>query len=300
MSKAPYGHRHGHFRFGNSQIKRVGGKTWDWNDVYHWMLAMSWPRFFFVVLLLYVSTNLVFATLFWLQPGSVANARAGVFLDHFFFSVETLATVGYGFMNPATLYGHIVATCEILLGMAEVAVVAGLMFSRFARPTTRIMFSRVAVVCKFNGVPTLMVRTGNERNNLILEAEVKASIVKRETTVEGQEYTRVYDLKLERDRTSVFALSWTVMHQIDANSPLYGKDIDDLFREGVTLMVSISGIDDTFNDFVHARHTYTPEEIMWGYRFVDILSERDGDVRLINFDKFHDVIIDVAPRSHEH
>ncbi|MES2148845.1 MAG: ion channel [Pseudomonadota bacterium] len=293
MSQNPYGRRSGGvFRFGTAKLKRVGGNSWYWSDMYHSMLAMSWPRFFSLVGGLYLCTNLLFATLFYIVPGTVANARPGHYEDFVFFSIETLATVGYGYMNPATVYGHLVASTEILVGMLQVAVVTGLMFARFSRPTSRILFSEVAVVAQFNGTPTLMIRAGNERNNLILEASVRLSIVRREKTLEGQEFTRFYDLALERDTTSVFALSWTVMHRIDERSPLYGKTSSDLLAEDATLTVSMSGTDDTLNDFVHARHSYGSEDLLYGRRFVDILSERDGDVRLIDFDKFHDTIPD--------
>ncbi|MES2299915.1 MAG: ion channel [Pseudomonadota bacterium] len=295
MSQAPYGSRNrGVFRFGATQLRRVGGTQWHWTDLYHFMLAMSWPWFFIMLGLLYVGTNVLFATAYFVVPGSVANARPGSVLDVFFFSIETLATVGYGYMNPGSVYGHVVASIEILVGMLEVAVVTGLMFARFSRPSARIMFSNVAVVARFNGTPTLMIRTGNQRNNLILEASVRAALVRREKTLEGQEFTRFYDLALERNITSVFALSWTVMHKIDERSPLYGKTPREMEEEGAYLTVSISGTDDTLNDFVHSRHNYGHEDIRFGYRFVDILADRDGDVRIIDFGKFHDVTPDPA------
>jgi inward rectifier potassium channel len=279
----------GTFRLGNSQIKRVGGGRWNWGDSYHWMLTLSWPHFFLLVGALYLFTNLFFATAFYLVPGSVSNARPGVFIDIVFFSIETLATVGYGYMNPGSTYGHIVASTEILVGMVEVAAVTGLLFARFSRPTSRIVFSDYAVVTNFNGMPTLMLRTGNERSNLIIEASVHASLVRRETTLEGQMFTRFYDLKLEREQTSVFALSWTVMHLIDESSPLYGKTRKDLQDSGTTLTVALSGMDDTLNDFVHARQSYAAEHIFFGHHFVDILSDKVGDVRVLDFGKFHDI-----------
>jgi inward rectifier potassium channel len=295
MSQAPYGsRRRGVFRFGATQLRRVGSARWHWTDLYHAMLAMSWPWFFLMLGVLYVGTNVVFACAYYAVPGSVANARPGSVLDVFFFSIETLATVGYGFMNPGSVYGHVVASVEILVGMMEVAVVTGLMFARFSRPSARILFSRVAVVARFNGTPTVMIRTGNERNNLILEASVRAALVRREKTLEGQEFTRFYDLALERNTTSVFALSWTVMHKIDERSPLYGKTPAEMEAEGAYLTVSISGTDDTLNDFVHARHNYGHDDIRFGYRFVDILAERDGEVRIIDFGKFHDITPDPA------
>lgn len=293
MSHSPYGSRkRGVFRFGRTQLKRVGGSGWNLADTYHWLLAMKWRWFFMVTSGAYLATNLVFALLYLAVPGAVANARPGSFLDVFFFSIETLATVGYGTMSPNSVYGHTVASVEILVGMLELALSTGLMFARFSRPSSRILFSKVAVVTNFNGVPTLMFRTGNERNNLILEASVRAAIVRRERTQEGQEFTRFYELKLERDNTSVFALSWTVMHKIDADSPLHGKSPEQLIEDDAYLTVSISGTDDTLNDFVHARHNYGPEDIHYGFRFVDILSGRVDDVRIIDFGLFHDVVPD--------
>ncbi len=293
MSHSPYGsNQRGVFRFGSTQLKRIGVKRWTMADTYHWLLAMPWRWFFAVTAAAYMLTNLVFATLFYIVPGSVANTRPGSFLDLFFFSIETLATVGYGTMSPATIYGHVVASTEILVGMLELAISTGLMFARFSRPTSRILFSKVAVITNFNGVPTLMFRTGNERNNLILEASVRAAIVRRERTQEGQEFTRFYELELERDNTSVFALSWTVMHQVLESSPLYGKTPEQMLADGASLSVSISGTDDTLNDFVHSRHVYGPEDIHYGYRFVDILSQRDGELRVLDFGKFHDIVPD--------
>jgi inward rectifier potassium channel len=278
---------------GTSQIQRVGISRWHWGDIYHWMLTVSWPRFLLLIGALYFVTNLLFALAFFVVPGSISNARPGYFPDCVFFSIETLATVGYGYMNPGSTYGHIVASTEILLGMVEVAAVTGLLFARFSRPTSRIVFSDVAVVTPFNGVPTLMLRTGNERANLILEASVRASLVRRETTLEGQIFTRFYDLKLERENSGVFALTWTIMHKIDESSPLFGKTQEDLQREGTTLAVAMSGTDDTLNDFVHARQTYAAEHIFFNHHFADIMSDKlEGNVRILDYRKFHDIYPD--------
>ncbi|MGV7206744.1 ion channel [Oxalobacteraceae bacterium A2-2] len=283
----------GAFQMGNSQIRRVGVRTAHWADTYHWMLTLSWPRFFVLMFVLYMATNLVFAAAYFAVPGSIANARPGYFPDLVFFSMETLATVGYGYMNPATTYGHIVASTEMLIGVVQAAAITGLLFARFARPTSRIMFSNVAVITPFNGVPTLMLRAGNERDNLILEASVRATLVRREVTLEGQVFTRFYDLKLERETSSVFALTWTVMHRIDESSPLWGKTQEQLREEAATLSVAMTGTDDTLNDFVHARQTYAAEHIYFNYHFADIMSDKiEGNVRVLDYSKFHDIYPD--------
>ena len=287
------GNHRGVFQMGTSKIKRIGLGRMYWGDIYHWMLTLSWARFFLLVGALYMVTNVGFALAFYLVPGSVANARPGSFLDTFFFSIETLATVGYGYMNPGSTYGHIVASTEILLGMVEVATVTGLLFARFSRPTSRIMFSNVAVITPFNGVPTLMLRTGNERGNLILEASVRATLIRREMTLEGQIFTRFYDLVLERERSGVFALTWTILHKIDESSPFWGKTKEDLQKEGATLSVAVSGTDDTLNDFVHARQTYSAEHIFFNHHFADIMSDKqEGNVRILDYSKFHDIYPD--------
>jgi len=279
------------FRSGSVALTRIGGRGWHWSDAYHLMLTLSWPRFFSWVAGVYIAVNLVFATAYFAVPGTVANA-GNSFLYAFFFSIETLATVGYGVMSPATVYGHVIASIEIVLGMLVIALLTGLMFARFSRPTARVLFSRVVVITTFNGVSTLMLRAGNERNNLILEASVRMSLVRKETTLEGATFYRIYDLKLDRERSSAFALSWTIMHRIDENSPLYEKNSADLTVEEATLNVAITGIDETLNDSVHARHSYEPDHIVCDSHFADILFERTTGKWAVDFTKFHDVVPD--------
>jgi inward rectifier potassium channel len=277
---------------GRTLLTRIGERKWHWSEAYHSILTLSWPRFFALMFGIYLFVNLVFATAYYLIPGTILNARSNGFLDAFFFSIETLATVGYGVMSPATTYGHVVASTEILLGMLVTAMLTGLLFARFSRPTARVLFSRVAVITTFNGNPTLMLRAGNERNNLILEASVRMSLIRKEKTLEGEVFYRVYDLKLDRERSSAFALSWTVMHRIDESSPLHGKRPADLVADESTLSVAISGLDETLNDTVHARNSYEPEDIVFGSHFVDILFERETGRWSVDFTKFHDVEAD--------
>jgi len=284
-------------RLENTTVTRVGERHWHWSDAYHITLTLSWPRFFALMVGIYFLVNLAFAAAFYAVPGTIVNSRPGSFADAFFFSIETLATVGYGVMSPATVYGHVVASTEILLGMLVTAMLTGLLFARFSRPTARVLFSEVAVVTTFDGNPTLMVRAGNERNNLILEASVRMSLIRKERTKEGETFYRVHDLKLERERSSAFAMSWTVMHKIDGNSPLFGKTASDLLIEEATLNVAISGQDETLNDTVHARKSYEPEDILFGSRFADILFERESGKWNVDFTKFHDVKPDSPPAN---
>jgi inward rectifier potassium channel len=274
------------------QGKRIGGARWHWSDIYHTILTLSWPRFFLAIVSIYLLVNLFFAMLYFVVPGTILNTHPGSFLDHFFFSVETLATVGYGVMSPATIYGHIVASTEIVLGMLVTAILTGLLFARFSRPTARVLFSDVAVVTTFNGSRVLMLRVANERNNLILEASVRVTMIRRERTLEGETFYRVYELKLDRDRSSAFAMSWTIMHKIDDSSPLFGRTTEDLIVEDMVLHVMISGQDETLNDTVHARQAYQPQHIVFDSHFADILFELDNDDWGIDYSKFHDVLPD--------
>jgi len=207
-------------REASDRVLAIGLRSGWLGDLHHHMLSLPWAPFLAGLSLVYLALNLLFAAAYLLGDGAVANSRRGAFLDAFFFSVETLSTIGYGQMSPATLYGNIVMTVEALVGLMLVAVAAGLMFARFSRPTARVLFSKVAVVAPFNGVPTLSLRLANVRRNQILDAQVSVTLVRDERTAEGEWIRRFYDLKLARQRSPIFAITFTVMHAIDPPSPL--------------------------------------------------------------------------------
>ena len=271
-------------------VRRVGSARLGRRDMYHQILTMPWTRFFGVQAIAYLVFNAVFALLYLAVPGSVANARPGSFADAFFFSVQTMATIGYGVMAPQTLYANVLVTAEALMGMASFAVAAGLIFARFSRPTARILFSRVAVVTPFNGVPTLMFRCANERRNQIFEAQVHADFARQETSAEGLELRRSFELALARNRNPQFSLSWTVMHPIDERSPLYGVDPDLLAGQEAAIVVTLTGIDETLSQIVFARTSYRADEILWSRKFADILSETETGETLVDYRRFHDTV----------
>jgi inward rectifier potassium channel len=232
--------------------------------------------------------NLVFASAYFLGNHAISNAAS--FTDCFFFSVETLATVGYGTMSPATFYGHCIATAEIVTGMLSLAVITSLVFARFSKPTARMLFSRVAVISPYDGVPTLMLRVANQRRSYILEATASLALLRDEETNDGHSLTRFYDLKLERARTPMFALSWQIMHRIDQDSPLYGVTAQAITEGEMRLVITLSGVDETFAANVTARYTYSHQDILFGRRFVDIFTEGDHPQHLyIDLARFHDV-----------
>jgi len=259
------------------------------HDPYHLILTLSWPRFFSVFVVGFIFLNLAFATIYWLLPGSVANTKNGAFLDFFFFSVETLATVGYGAMSPASLPGHIVATIEIMTGMAGLAVITGLVFARFSKPTARILFSKNALIRDFEGDRVLMFRIANERHNRIVEANATLSLVRVEVNKQGESFIRIHDLKLVRERTPVFAMTWTLMHRIDESSPLYGFSAEALVANRTRITVSVGGHDETIAATVYANFNYLADDIIFDARFVDILTLSPTGERVINMTRFHEV-----------
>jgi len=192
-------------------------------------------------------------------------------------------------MYPKTDYANVLVTIEALVGLMGLAMGTGLMFARFSRPTARVLFSGVAIIAPLNGVPTLMFRAANERRNQILEAQMGVSLLRNEVTAEGESMRRFYDLKLLRSQTRNFSLTWTVMHQIDESSPLYGETPESLAETETDIVITLTGLDETVSQTVHARHYYMTEEILWNMRFVDILSRKPDGRRMIDYTRFHDV-----------
>ncbi len=238
----------------------------------------------------YLVVNILFALAYLAGGNAIENARPGSFVDAFSFSVQTMATIGYGAMYPATLYAHILVSVEVLLGLLGVAMATGLMFARFSRPSARVLFSNVAIISKYNGFPTLIFRVANQRNNWIVEAQVRVSLLlPEEVTKEGFSMRRLYDLPLSRAQTPFLALTWVVMHPIDEHSPLYHLD-EDGFSEGeYQIFVTLTGLDATLSQTIHARQIYNTEDIFWNHRFVDAVFITPDGSRYIDYHKFHDV-----------
>ena len=273
---------------GRHEFTRLGGSRLTQHDAFHNIMALSWPQFFGGAVAVYLLVNLLFASLYFAGPHAVNNARG--FADDFFFSVETLATVGYGAMSPGTLYGHCVATVEIITGLLTMAVITSLVFARFSRPTARMLFSRAVVITPYDGVPTLMLRVANQRSSYILEAAATVMLLRDEDTPEGHGLTRFFDLRLQRDRTPMFALSWLIMHRIDETSPLYGVTAEDIIRGDMRLMVTISGTDEVFAATVTARQSYSAEDIIFGRRFADIFLDGEHPRHnYIDMSRFHEL-----------
>lgn len=277
-------------RDGRLNIVGLGAWYSYWRDPYHLLLTIPWSMFLALTTLGYLVANALFALVYLAGGNCIANARPGSFSDAFFFSVQTMASIGYGVMYPRTFFANVVVTFEALIGLLGVAVGTGLAFARFSRPTARVLFTRVVVIAPHDGVPTLMFRTANQRRNQILEAQLRVRLVRDEVTQEGHFMRRFHDLKLVRSQNPVFSLSWTAMHPIDKNSPLYGTTAEMLAEAETSLVVSLTGIDETVAQTIYARHTYVARDILWNKRFVDIVSRTEDGERSIDYTYFHDVM----------
>jgi inward rectifier potassium channel len=271
----------------------LGIEDTRFSDLYHFLLTESWPTLLAGVALIFVAANALFAIIYMLDSG-IANARPGSFADAFFFSVQTMATIGYGKMAPDSLIANVMMSIEALTGLVGLAMVTGLVFAKFSRPSARIRFSRVAIVSNRDGIPSLQFRMANMRANRIVEASARVIFARQERTMEGEEMRRFYDLKLQRERNSLFIYSWTVIHPIAEDSPFTGVSQEDMDAASAEIIVTVSGLDETFAQTVHARYSYRAPDILWGQRFVDILERAPNGTLSIDYTHFDDVIPSVT------
>jgi inward rectifier potassium channel len=273
---------------GPSRIITEGLETNLWTDFYHNAMTVTWPVFFGALAAAFVAFNLLFAVVYSLGQGPIANARPGSYFDLFFFSVETLAGVGYGYMYPQSAYGHTVAACESFLSLVSLAVMTGLVFSRFSRPRARLIFARNPVIAIHNGAPTLMVRIANARNNFISDASAKLWVIRSSRSTEGRRLTGFHEMRLERSDNPIFALSWTLLHVISADSQLNGMSPEDIAAAEMNFVVTISGLDEISAQVVHARNRYAAQDLRFGHEFVDIITIDEEGMRHIDYAKVHD------------
>ena len=271
---------------GDNPIRGVPTRAFD--DLYHSLVTASWPGLIARIALAFTLANLIFAAGYYFDQG-IENVRSHDFIDMFFFSVQTMATIGYGKMEPVTLFSNILVSIEALTGLLALALMTGLVFSKFSRPTARIRFSRYAVIGPRDGVNSLMIRAANMRANRIFEATIHVVLARQEMTLEGDTIRRLYDLPTTRDRSAMFALSWTAVHQIVEGTPLFGATRESIAASAPELIVSIVGLDETFSQTVHGRHTFQLDEIVWGARFADVLVLHPDGSRSVDYDRFDDI-----------
>jgi len=273
---------------GQFEFLKINTGKREWRDAYHWILSLSWPQFAALISGAFLALNVVFAVLYALGGNCIAEMPPGSFPAAFFFSVQTLATVGYGHMYPASLYGNVVTTLEIMVGMFGLAVITGLIFIRFSRPTARIEFTRNVVIAPFDGRPTLMLRVANLRHYSMAEAEFKIMFMRDEKVMEGETIRRFYSLKLHFDRLITFPVALTLRHTIDEQSPLHGMTVESLEATDSRLVASVVGIETVIQAAVQSQKDYSWRDIRFGERFVEIYTET-GEGRLtVDYGRLHE------------
>lgn len=271
----------------------VGATPHPVRDAYHSLLRMTWPGVLLTIALLFMLANAVFALLF-MEVGGVTGARDGSLRDAFFFSVQTLGTVGYGAMYPTSMGANVLVTAESVVGVILTALATGIVFARFSQTTSMLVFTSKVCISPMDGVPTVMLRVGNDRESTIVEASIRVVMIRTITTQEGMLFYRMVDLPLQRDRSLALSRSWTVLHVIDEKSPLFGLTPGGCELHEVEITASVTGTDDTSLQPVHARRRYEAKDIVWGARPADVLSELpDGRIKL-DVTKF-DAIIPTQP-----
>jgi inward rectifier potassium channel len=281
-------------RSGQFEFVKLNAEKFDWRDTYHFILTLTWPGFAALVFGVYLLINCVFAGLYLLDAHGVAEMSPGSFPDAFFFSVETLATVGYGHMYPESLYGHLITMIEIMVGMFGLAVITGLIFVRFSRPTARIYFSKVAVIAPFDGVPNLMIRVANLRHQAMVEPDFRMILLRNTATAEGQEVRRFRSLKLDFDHLIAFPAVLTVRHQIDEESPLFGMTPENFQEQDIRIVASIVGVDTVIVAPVQSFGDYNYDQIQWNRNFVEIYDQNEKGEWTVDYGRI-DETEDIAP-----
>lgn len=259
-------------RDGTFNVRRVGLRFWESLSLYHSLLVMTWPKFLGYVVTGYLAANAVFAEIYLLLGdgalnGTHATSTGGRFAEAFFFSVHTLATIGYGTISPHSMLANIVVTIETLVGLLGVAVIAGISFARFSRPMADIAFSEKAVIAPYRGGRAFMFRIVNRRRNQLVDVEAKVLLSRRKREGASSSDREFLQLELERERVAFFPLSWTVVHPINERSPLRSWNSDDCGDCDAEFLILLNGFDETFSQTVHTRSSYKSEEIVWGARF---------------------------------
>lgn len=270
------------------EIKKIGTEKFWILDFYHSVLVMSWRYFFLGFVAFFVSFNGLFAVLYWIFPNSLGGTD-NTFWHAFLFSVQTFSTVGYGAFVPRSDFAQTITVIQSALSVFFTALLTGLTFSKFSRPTAKIIFSKNILVNYFDGNKILTFRMGNLRSNMIAEAQVRMVLLQSYKTTEGESIRRQIDLKLMRSSSLFFALSWSVMHIIDESSPLYNLTAEDIVRENIEIAVSVIGHDSTFLQTVHANLIYAADSVIFDRYFADIIESANGKVIALHYERLHDL-----------
>ncbi len=276
-------------KVGQREILTEGIRRVVFQDLFHYFMTITWPQVFATFAGFFLVFDTLFGFAYHLVPGCIANLNPPGFAGAFFFSVETLATVGYGDMHPQTVYGHTVAMIEIFVGLMSLAVITGLMFARFSRPRARFLFSKQLVVRPIDGRRTLVLRAANLRLNVVQDAFAKLYMTRNEVTQEGFRIRRVVDLPLLRSTQPLFSLGWTLMHVLDESSPLRRETAESLNEAEAAFILNMSGTDESTGQMLTTRAEYSHSAIRWNATFRDIIEIDADGVLHMDYAKFDEV-----------
>ncbi len=279
---------------GSFNVIREGLHPLESLSLYHWLLTISWPKFIGFIAVSYVIVNTLFAFAFLLcgpdaLQSSTGNFAGQPFYRAFFFSVDSFATIGYGNIVPVGVPANVLVTIEALLNILGIALATGVIFTRFSRPSPKIIYSRNAIVAPYRDMNALEFRIANARSNQLIEVQVQVILTKIEQS--GSSTVRkFYDLNLERHRVVFFALSWTIVHPIDPNSPMWGLTHKDLIDADAEFLILLIGTDETVSQTVHSRSSYKADEVIWGAKFANMFlrNEANGIVGM-DLDRIHEI-----------
>jgi inward rectifier potassium channel len=274
------------------EIRVVGARPTPLRDFYHALLRASWWATVGAISGAYLAANALFAAAFMVTggvAGGLEHAGAASFRDAFFFSVQTMGTIGYGAMFPRSTAANVVVVVESIVSLLLTALATGLVFAKFSRSRARFMFTRQVTISPMNGAPTLTLRLGNERGNQIVDAHIRMVLTRTERTSEGRTFYRMLDLVPTRDRVPALSRSWTVLHRIDATSPLHGETPASMAEKDAELGIMVVGLDETSMQTVHVSHRYFARDIIWGARHADVLTETPEGHLVLDLHRFHDL-----------
>lgn len=255
-------------------------------DFYYHLLESSWPKLIFIIISFYIIVNIIFSLIYYNIGEGISNF-SGTLMDAFFFSIQTMSTIGYGFMAPTSLATNLVVVFQSTFGLISLAGITGIIFAKISRPHAKIIFSKNILYTTINDKRVLTFRIANARGNDIVEANLNASVLIKEVTPEGESFLKIHTMKLSREKTPFFKLSWVVFHEINDDSPLQNVSIDDPCLKAIA--ITITGHDSTYSSTIYSRYNYNPTDIMKDRYFVDIMSEGADGEMMIDYSKFHDL-----------
>jgi inward rectifier potassium channel len=278
---------------GTSNVKRIGLPFFRFDDTYNWLITMSWRKFMFIILVAYMIINILFASIYVLIGIENLRGAEGItlrdhFFDAFFFSAQTISTVGYGHISPNGFLTSCVAAFESMLGLLAFALATGLLYGRFSRPNAKILYSKNMVIAPYKGITGLMFRLANGRNNQLIEIAVQMVFTINEM-VDGKKTRRFIPLELERSKIGLLTFSWTVVHPIDENSPLLGMKPEEMIAGEAEVLILLQAFDDTFSQTVHSRASYLDDQILFNTRFTSLISQDDDGVTILDLAKLNSV-----------